>query len=108
MSRENRTRRTLALDRCGSLLLMCALLLSGCTAMQSRSTAGGAPQLESVARASEAGMPCSQATGVARRALLKLGYTITTVEPAKPDAPGKVVGVRHTGYTPHIPEADDV
>ena len=65
-------------------------------------------QLQSVAHATEPGMTCSQATGVARRALLKLGYTISTVEPAKAGAPGKVVGLRHSGYTPYVPESDDV
>lgn len=53
-------------------------------------------------------MTCAQATGVARQAVLKLGYTVEAVEPAKSGVPGRVVGLRHTGWTPRIAEEEDV
>jgi hypothetical protein len=64
--------------------------------------------MESIGSVTEPGMTCAQATGIARRALLKLGYTIDKVEPAKSGVPGKVVGIRHTGWTPRVAEEDDV
>lgn len=53
-------------------------------------------------------MTCAQATGVARRALLKLGYTIDKVDPAKSGVIGTVVGLRNTGFTPRIVEQGDI
>jgi hypothetical protein len=64
--------------------------------------------MESIGSVTEAEMTCAQATGIARRALLKLGYTIEAVEAAKSGAPGKVVGIRNTGWTPRIVEDGDV
>jgi hypothetical protein len=85
------------------------VLLGACTLTQPAGPGGkGAVPLESIGSVSEAGMTCAQATGVARRALLKLGYTIDKVEPAKSGVVGKVVGLRNTGWTPRIVEEGDV
>lgn len=64
----------------------------------------GQPRLQPVGSAREAGMPCSEATGAARRALGKLGYEVVEVQPAQPGIPGKVVGRRNTGWKLQTPE----
>jgi hypothetical protein len=91
-----------------------ALLLAACSSGRyARGTgengAGKAPpQLHSVATVTERDLPCTQATTIARQALIKLGYTIESVEAAKPDAPGRVAGIRNTGWTPRIAESGTV
>lgn len=86
--------------------VIACLSLSACTATQPGEPPS-APAMESIGSVTEAGMTCVQATGVARRALLKLGYTIESVEAAKSGVPGKVVGLRNTGWTPRIAEDGD-
>lgn len=56
--------------------------------------------------ASQPGMPCREATRVARGALLRLGYLIEKVERAQPGVPGLVSGRKETGWAPSSPEAD--
>jgi hypothetical protein len=62
----------------------------------------------STAHTSQPGMSCREATRVARGALLRLGYMIDRVEPAKPGAPGLVTGRKEMGWAPSSPEAGDV
>lgn len=97
--------------RC-TVLCAVGLLLAACTVRQGATSTGGTKPPESVlntvGRVSEPGMPCSQAIAIAGRALVKLGYTVETVEPAGPNVPGRVVGQRETGWTPRIPEPDTV
>jgi hypothetical protein len=94
-------------------MIAMVLLVTGCSAGRQGTGPGeskppAAPALQSVARVAENGMPCSQATAIARQALLKLGYTVAAVEAAKPGAPGRVVGERNTGWTPRIAETGSV
>jgi hypothetical protein len=49
-------------------------------------------------RATLPGMPCTEAVRVARGALLRLGYDGDVVIPARPGAPGRVVGRKAGGY----------
>jgi len=64
----------------------------------------GGPELQPVGSVAEAGLPCSEATAAARRALGKLGYEVVDVQPAQPGTPGKVVGRRNTGWKLQTPE----
>lgn len=89
-------------------LTACATVsFAACTATQPQAPVAG-PAVESIGSVTESGMTCAQATGVARRALLKMGYTVESVEAAKSGVPGKVVGLRNTGWTPRIAEDGDV
>ncbi len=63
------------------------------------------PDESATARASQPGMPCSQATRVAREALIKMGYLIEKVEPAKPGVPGRVAGTKNAGWNASDPKA---
>lgn len=58
-----------------------------------------------VSRVEQPGMPCSQATRVAQGALVRMGYTVDKVVPAKPGAPGEVTGHGETGWAPATPQA---
>ena len=53
-------------------------------------------------------MACSQATRVARGALLKMGYTVAAVEAPAAERPGRVVGNKTTGWSPVDPQAGSV
>lgn len=64
------------------------LLAAGCSA-----TAG-----LSHSRATMPGTPCTEATRIARAALLRLGYDGDVVTPAQPGAPGRVVAHKAGGY----------
>jgi hypothetical protein len=79
------------------------LLAAGCRLP----TAGkaGAPLFVRPAHVSESMLTCAQATRAAREALLRMGYSISTVEAAKPESPGKVVGTVNTGWSPADPES---
>lgn len=81
--------------------LILAFLVAGCSARQQD---GGSAS----AVVSQPGLSCRQATRVARGALVRLGYTIDSVEPAQPSVPGKVVGRRQTGWSGPTPEAGEV
>lgn len=94
--------------RVRQLLLVCLPVFLTACSMTQGSPGKVAPPMETIGSVTEAGMTCAQATGVARRALLKLGYTIESVEPAKSGVPGKVVGLRNTGWTPRIAEEGDI
>ncbi len=86
-------------------LAVAGLVLAGCAATE-ETNGGGPTDADHVvaAHAEEPGMPCSQATRVARQTLVKMGYTIATVETAKPDTPGKVVGHKTSGWSAGTPE----
>jgi hypothetical protein len=55
-------------------------------------------------RASQAGMPCSEADRVAKGALLRLGYSPETVAAPKPGAPGTITGRKNSGWSSATPE----
>jgi hypothetical protein len=67
-------------------------LLSACAAGLSRS------------HASQAGMPCSEAEGVASAALVRLGYTADVTTAPRAGAPGTVVGHRVADWNPYSSE----
>jgi hypothetical protein len=91
------------------IIFAAPLVVTACTATRPSAPSAPAPApLESIGTVTEAGLPCTQATTVARQVLLKLGYTIDKVEPAKSGQPGRVVGLRNTGWTPRIAEDGDV
>ena len=79
-----------AAARCRSSRRAAALLLlaAGCSA--------GAGLAHS--RATMTGMPCTEATRVARAALLRLGYAGDVVTPAQAGVPGRVVAYKAGGY----------
>lgn len=91
--------------RCSStlrlpILLVSAAVVGGCAVRQ-----GG---VLTTAHASQPGMPCREATRVARGALLRLGYLVEKVELAQPGAPGLVSGRKEAGWASSMPEAGDV
>lgn len=51
------------------------------------------------ARVSEPTLTCAQATDAARAAVLRLGYTVTRMDPAQPGQPGTVVGQRESAVS---------
>lgn len=80
------------------LLLASVLVSAGCGARQGTL---------STVNASQPGMPCREATRVARGALLRLGYMIEKVELAQPGVTGLVTGRKQAGWMPSSPEAGD-
>ncbi len=52
-------------------------------------------------------MSCHEATEVARAAMFRLGYGIEKVVPATPQAPGRIVGRRNSGWAAGTPEGGD-
>jgi hypothetical protein len=88
--------------RIGGLALLFAV--AGCAA----TTPGQPPAPASGTRVSESMLTCSEATRAARQALMRLGYSITRVTPAKAGAPGTVVATRDTGWSPASPEPGTV
>jgi hypothetical protein len=50
-------------------------------------------------------LTCAEATRAASETVMRLGYTIATVETARPGTPGKVVGRRDAGWSSGSPEA---
>ncbi len=79
------------------------LLLTGCALRTADSP--GSSWLTQGARVSEPTLSCAEATRVAREALMRMGYSLASVEAPKPDAPGRVVGTRDTGWSSGSPEA---
>ncbi len=67
----------------------------------------GRQLLRAAARAEERGMACTEATRVARGALVRMGYTIASVQAAKAGAVGKIVGHKNSGWSAATPEAGE-
>jgi hypothetical protein len=82
----------------------------GCGASLSGPAAGGPSGDTSFSRAaqvSEPMLPCSGATHAAVDAVRRMGYTVTDVKRATPEAPGMVTGVRELGYSAADPVAGE-
>lgn len=92
-------------------LVALATTISGCaTAPAPAPTVGENPVPKEpaygrVTKVSEPMLTCSEATRAARDAVVYLGYTISSVEAAKPDKPGIVLGQRDSGWAAAAPEA---
>lgn len=100
--------------RAVALMRASVLVLVACGSIRPPDGAGqnnggrAAARLRPVATVTERDLPCTQATAIARQALIKLGYTIDSVEDAKPGVPGRVLGIRDTGWTPRIAESGSI
>jgi hypothetical protein len=89
-----------------TLGLLLSVLLCGCASQ--RVGEKPSPWIVRPAHVNEPMLTCAQATRAAREALMQMGYTISAVESAKPDAPGKVVAKKETGWAAATPEASSV
>lgn len=83
----------------GAAAVLAVVLLSACAARQE-----GAAAPSSV-RTSLPGLPCAPAIRAARAALLRLGYTVVSVEGAAAGRPGKMVARKTTGWSGPDPQA---
>ena len=80
------------------MIALCALSIIGCAPRQEASSP---PE---PVHATEAGMPCSQATRAVRAALLRMGYTVVAAEAASAERAGKVTATKTSGWAPAVPE----
>jgi hypothetical protein len=97
---EHQHRGSMHPMKAGMLIAGAVILpLAGCTAVSS----GGRP-----ARVSEPMLTCSAATNAAREAIVRMGYTLTDVQTARADTPGRIVGTKDSGWSPADPQGGTV